>query len=64
MRNMHQDRHAIDTTYRVAVQARLVQLWLVLLWKNAVCGEIDNLEFLLVDLGGFIAGCGRPLVKD
>ena len=61
---MHQGRHAIDTTYRVAVlriHARLVRLRFVLLWENAVCGKIDDFEFLLVDLGGFVAGYGRPL---
>lgn len=44
-------------------QARLVRLGFVLLWKNAVCWEIDDFELLLVDFGGLIAGCGRPLVK-
>ena len=66
MRNMHQDKHATDTTYRVAamrIYARLVRLRLVLLRKNAVCGKIDDFEFLLVDLGGFVAGYGRPLIK-
>lgn len=63
---MHQGRHVIDTTYRVAVlriHARLVRLGFVLLWENAICGKIDDFEFLLVDLGGFVAGYGRPLVK-
>ena len=66
MRKMHQDRHAIDTTYRVAVmriQTRLVWVGFVLLWKNAICGKIDDLEFLLVDLGKLVAGYGSPLVK-
>jgi len=65
MRNVHQDGHAIDTTYRDVVKrklARLVRLVLVLLWKHAICGEIDNFELLLVDFGGFIARNGRPLV--
>jgi hypothetical protein len=56
----------MDITYRVTLmgeQARLVRLGLVFLWKNAVCGEIDNFELLLVNLGRFITGCGRPLVK-
>lgn len=63
---MHQGRHAIDTTYGVTVlriQARLVRLRFVLLRENAVCGKVDDFEFLLVDLGGFVAGYGRPLVK-
>ena len=66
MRNMHQDRNAIDTTYRVAVlriHARLIRLRFVLLGENAIRGKIDDFEFLLVDLGGFVAGYGRPLVK-
>ena len=36
---------------------------LILLWKDAICGEIDNFELLLVDSGGFIARNGRPLIK-
>jgi len=63
---MHQDRHVIDTTYRVAlmgIQTRLVRLGLVLLWKNTICGKIDDFEFLLVNPGGFIAGYSRPLIK-
>ena len=30
---------------------------------QAICGEIDNFELLLVDFGGFIARNGRPLTK-
>jgi hypothetical protein len=46
------------------VQTRLVRLGFVFLWKNTVCGKIHDFEFLLVDLGGFVAGYGRPLVKE
>jgi hypothetical protein len=46
------------------VKARLVRLSFILLWKNAVCGEIDNFELLLVDFRGFVVRYGRPLVKE